>query len=167
MQHLIERKRLRLLALVVATIAILGCSSDKAEKSAPADTTEVADKTETADNVEAPDTAKDEAGDNAEQSFAQAIALICEVPAQIPDMEKVDPAERPKLMADWIKERVTNEKALELFQKIASAEAAQKTSLLKAAAEEAGLQSCSLAQAVMPVTKGTVQTLTTDTPSAE
>ena len=164
MKHYIELKGLRLLALTALAIGIIGCSSDKADKAETPDKTESADKTETETPTEPP---KEEPGDEAEQSFAQAIALICEVPTKIPEIEKIDPAERPKLMADWIKERVTNEKAKQLFQQIADAEPSEKTSLLKAAAEEVGLTSCSMAQAVMPVTKGTVQTITTDTPTAE
>lgn len=165
MKHSVELPGLRLLALAALAIGMVGCSSDKAEKTQTLDKTEAVDKTET--ETTTPDTAKEAPSDEAEQSFAEAIALICEVPTQIPELEKVDPAERPKLMADWIKERVTNDKAKQLFQQIAGAEPSQKTSLLKAAAEEVGLTSCSLAQAVMPVTKGTIQTLTTDTPPAE
>jgi hypothetical protein len=76
-----------------------------------------------------------------EQSFRDAVALVCEAPTQIPDgRTRLTEA----IMA--VDAKVTNAKARELFARLPMVEPGEKLPLLRATVKEAGLARCTLLQ---------------------
>lgn len=80
-----------------------------------------------------------------EQSFAEALAHICNAPSEMtPALADLAPDKKATELARWIDEGVTNEEARALFASLAEKDPAQRPEVLNEAAEKAGLDSCEL-----------------------
>lgn len=74
-----------------------------------------------------------------EQTFGEAVALVCEAPTKIPDgRNKLTEA----VMA--VEPKIKNAKARELFERMPQVEAGEKLPLLRMAMKDAGLARCTL-----------------------
>lgn len=74
-----------------------------------------------------------------EQSFREAIELVCEAPTKIPDGRN-----RLTEAVTAVEPRVTNAKAKELFERMGMSEGGEKLPLMRIAMTEAGLARCTL-----------------------
>ena len=79
------------------------------------------------------------------QDHTTGIQTLCNAPRDCAECQSVDPAERDRVMAKHIQRSVRNDDARALFEKLGTVDDAERAKLLRAAAEEAGLSSCILA----------------------
>lgn len=88
----------------------------------------------------------------AAQSLAEAMALICGAVEQ-PDVMAANPAERQRMIAEWIDAHVTNKEARALFTAVGSANPSDAFRMLDEAARRAGLADCAMTRPGDPLAK--------------
>ncbi len=79
------------------------------------------------------------------QDHTTGIQTLCNAPRDCAECQDVDPAKRDQVMAKHIERSVRNDDARALFDALGKLDDAERAKLLRAAAEEAGLSSCILA----------------------
>ena len=79
------------------------------------------------------------------QDHTTGVQTLCNAPRDCAECQNVDPAERDRVMAKHIERSVRNDETRALFDELGKLADAERVQRLRAAAEEAGLSSCILA----------------------
>lgn len=93
---------------------------------------------------------KDEPEKQDEQTFAEAMALICGA-ADRPEMKSVNPAERQQQISTWLDEQLKNPEARELFAAVGRSGRAEAFAKIDEAARRAGIDLCALTRPLDPL----------------
>ncbi len=83
------------------------------------------------------------------QSKADALEVICQAPVNSDCQGRVE-WERPRCMAEYIEDNISNGEVEELFAALARADTATRRALLQAQLTEAGITSCPMLDVFAP-----------------
>ena len=119
-------------------LALFGCGGNSSEEEVePVDVTS-GDEMPTAEN------------EDPEQTYAEALDVICNQWVGLAEIENAEPSIRAMRLAEWISERLTNPQAIEMFDNIATVSPEDRANILRIQAQEQGLDRCAIVEIWTP-----------------